>query len=258
MSASPETCDFRAFQTAFAARIRDPRGRPRPQAVPARRMRVYEELLFNNLEGFLLACFPITRTLLGARAWRRTVRRFFAEHRCTSPLFRDIPGAFLDWIEPLADTLFPKRPYLYEFMHYEWLELTVSVCPDEGVAGDIHEDADLLMEQPRLNPTAQLVCYHYPVHRIGPRFKSAGPDGQLYCYLVYRDRDDVVQFIVLNPASARLLDIIREGCDTGFAAMAQLARELGHTRPDTVVEMGTALLENLRRAGAMFALRRVS
>lgn len=256
MSRSPDTADFRAFQTAFAARIRDPHNQPRPRGVPARRMRVYEDLLFNNLDGFLLACFPVTRKLLGARAWRRTVRRFFAEHRCISPLFRDIPGAFLAWIEPRAENLFPERPYLSAFMHYEWLELAVSVCSDEDVAGEIRADGDLRMERPILNPTAQLVCYRYPVHRIGPRFKSAGPDGQIYGYLLYRDRDDTVQFIVLNPVAVCLLALLRDSELTGDEAMTRIAQELNHGDADFIVEMGHALLEKLRHAGAVIGTRR--
>ncbi len=81
-----EPMSFTEYQSAFAARIRDPRAAPRPPGAPDRRMRVYEELLYNNLEGFLLAGYPIARQLLGARAWKQTVRRFFAEHRCHSPL----------------------------------------------------------------------------------------------------------------------------------------------------------------------------
>lgn len=256
MNRSPDNRDFRAFQAEFAARIRDPRGQPRPQGVPARRMRVYEDVLFNNLEGFLLACFPITRKLLGIRAWRKTARQFFAEHRCHSPLFRDIPGEFLAWMEGSADQLFPKRPYLYEFMHYEWVELNVSICPDEIATSAIDPEGDLLVGRPILNPAAQLACYHYPVHRIGPRFKPTGQDGQTYCYLIYRDGEDSVQFIVLNPVSARLLEIVQAGCESGRAALLQIAQELNNDHPENIVEMGKTLLESLRHAGAVLGTGR--
>lgn len=257
MSRSPEKQDFRDFQAGFAARIRDPRGQLRPQGVPARRMRVYENLLFNNLDGFLLACFPITRQILGARAWRKTVRQFFAEYRCHSPLFRDIPGEFLAWMEPLAEQLFPKRPYLYEFMHYEWVELSVSIHPDEVAALAIDPDGDLLSGKPILNPAAQLVCYHYPVHRIGPRYKPTGQDGQTYCYLVYRDADDSAQFIVLNPVSARLLELIQDGAESGRAALLQIAHELSNNQPERIVEMGMTLLQSLHHSGAVLGTGRM-
>ncbi|MBZ0071145.1 MAG: putative DNA-binding domain-containing protein [Gammaproteobacteria bacterium] len=252
MSASPEPHDFRAFQASLAARIRDPRGQPRPPGVPARRMRVYEELLYNNLEGFLLACFPITRRLLGARAWRAMVRRFFAEHRSHSPLFRDIPGEFLAWFEPLAEALFPKRPYLYDFMHYEWVELAVSVAEEEVVPPGLEPGRELLAERPRLNPTARLAGYSYPVHRIRPRYRPKGTDKGAYWYLVYRDAAHAVRFIVLNPLSARLLELIRDTDLTGRAAMLRIADEMNHENPDLIVEMGRNLLEKLRHAGAVY------
>lgn len=256
MNRSPDNRDFRAFQAEFAARIRDPRGKPRPQGVPARRMRIYENLLFNNLESFLLACFPITRKLLGARAWRKTARQFFVQHRGHSPLFRDIPGEFLAWMEPRAGDLFPNRPYLYEFMHYEWVELKVSICPDEVATSEFDPGGDLLVGRPVLNPAAQLVCYHYPVHHIGPRFKPTGPDGQTYCYLVYRDDEDRVQFIVLNPVSARLLELLQAGCDSGRSALLQIAHELNNDHPENIVEMGKTLLESLRHTGAVLGTGR--
>lgn len=254
MSVSPDTCDFLAFQTAFAARIRDPREQPRPPGVPARRMRVYQELLFNNLEGFLLACFPITRRLLGARAWRRTVRRFFAEHRCASPLFRDIPAGFLAWIEPRAAELFPQRPYLCEFMHYEWLELAVATDPEE-CAVELDAHGDVLAGYPVLNPTARLARYRYPVHRIGPRYKCAGPADTEHVYLVYRDAADAVRFVLLNTVSMRLLDMLRGTRLTGHAALLRIAQEL-HLDAEAVIAAGRTLLEDLRRAGALSGIRR--
>lgn len=257
MNASPEHRDFRAFQRAFAARIRDPHAHPRPPGVPARRMRVYEQLLFSNLEGFLLAAFPITRKLLGARDWRAAVRRFFAEHRCRSPLFRDIAGEFLDWMEKQAAVLFPDRPWLYEFMHYEWLELAVSI--DAATTdGAIDPRGDLIAGRPVVNPTARLACYRFAVHRIGPRCTPSAPDDARHCYLLYRDQDDGVRFIVLSPVSARLLELLREAPLTGHEALLRIARELNHESAQALVGPGRAMLEQLRDAGAVFGTERIT
>ncbi|NWG86938.1 MAG: putative DNA-binding domain-containing protein, partial [Hydrogenophilaceae bacterium] len=65
----PETMDFQDFQKAFTGHIRDPKGSARSKGVPARRMKVYNELLYNNVEGFLLACFPVCRAILGQGKW---------------------------------------------------------------------------------------------------------------------------------------------------------------------------------------------
>lgn len=253
MRASPESTDFRSFQNAFAARIRDPRGQARPAGVPARRMRVYEQLLFNNLEGFLLACFPITRRILGARAWRTLVRGFFVEHRCESPLFRDIPAQFLAWLEPRAAALQPRRPWLYEFMHYEWLELVVS-ADDAKERDDVDARGDLLTQRPVLHPTARIARYRYPVHSIAPGRGRCRPDATGYAYLVFRDGTDTVRFIRLNQLSARLLELLRDGDLTGRAALLTIAGEL---RLDGAIttDAGKMLLEELRRAGAVLGTR---
>lgn len=247
----PEAPHFSEYQAAFAARIRDPRGASRPPGAPAKRMRVYEELLFNNLEGFLLACYPVTRKLLGARAWKKTARRFFRESRCHSPLFRDIPKAFLDWMEEYAGALFPELPFLPEFMHYEWLELGVSISPEEPDPAAIEPEGDLLSGRPALNPTARLACYRYPVHRIGPRFRPGAPDGQTWCYLLHRDADDAVRFTALNPVSARLLELIRTERPRGREALAAIAAELRQPHPDPVISAGHQLLLELRQSGAL-------
>jgi hypothetical protein len=212
-------------------------------------MQVYEELLFNNLNGFLLACYPVTRKLLGARAWTRTVRRFIIERRCHSPLFRDIPKAFLDWMSEQAESLFPGLPFLPEFMHYEWLELAVSISPEEPDPSMIDPDGDLLAGRPALNPSAQLVCYRYPVHLIGPRFKPTSPTPN--CYLLFRDPSDAVRFIALNPLAIKLLSMIRDHQPIGGEALACLA---GQTTPEqykTYLAAGKTLLADLRTHGAL-------
>ena len=257
MNGSPERRDFRDFQSAFAARIRDPHTHPRPPGVPARRMRVYEELLFSNLEGFLLAAFPVTRKLLGARAWRGTVRRFFAEHRCRSPLFRDISGEFLGWMEGKSVSLYPDRPWLYEFMHYEWLELAVSIDA-VSTDGAIDPCGDLIADRPVLNPTARLACYRFAVHRIGPCFEPCAANAAPHCYLLFRDRDDIVRFIVLNPVTARLLELLQEARLNGHEALRRIARELNQESPQMLMEPGRAMLEQLREAGAVLGTERMT
>jgi hypothetical protein len=260
---SPEMPSRADYQAAFAARIRNPASRsnpagaPRPPGAPTRRMRVYEELLFNNLEGFLLACYPVTRKLLGARAWKKTVRQFFVEHRCHSPLFRDIPKAFLDWLGEPPEARFPDLPFLVEFMHYEWLELAVSISPDETDPDAIDPAGNLLAGQPALNPSARLVCCRYPVHRIGPRFKPTAPDAEPNCYLLFRDTTDNVRFILLNTLAARLIALLADGqqpgCEklVGSDAIAQLAGQIEPERFPIYLDAGAVLLADLRAQGAL-------
>lgn len=255
MNALPETGGLRDFQAGFAARIRDPEGAPLPDGIPERRMRAYEELLFNNLQGFLQACYPITRKLLNDETWEQVVRQYFIEHRCRSPLFRDIPREFLDWLEPRADALFPGMSFLYEFMHYEWLEMAVSIDSTVADEAAIDPDGDLLTAVAVVNPTSRLACYRYPVHHIGPEFQPQAADGTTYCYLLYRDGDDRVRFIVLNPVTARLFELLGEGT-TGRAALLQIAKEINHQSHEALMESGLEQIKELHRAGVLLGTRR--
>ncbi len=253
-----DTADFKSFQAGFAARIRDPKGAPLPEQVPERRMRAYEELVFNNIQGFLLACYPITCKLLDDQQWDRIVRRFVMEHRCATPLFREIPQEFLGWLEDKFDQLFPEMPFLHEFMHYEWLELEVSITPDEADVRGIDRGGDYLGDLPVFNPTAQLACYSYPVHRIGPEYQPQQSDGQVYCYLLYRDAEDQVQFIQLNPVSARLVELLQQQDISGRDALLQIADEIDHQEPEALVEAGRGQLDVLHQAGVLLGTRRRS
>lgn len=247
--------DYRDFQGAFAARIRDPRAAPRPAGVPARRMRVYEELLYNNIDSFASLCFPISKQCLGARAWKRVVRAFFAAGRLHSPLFRDIPEAFLDWMAEEAPKRFPNKPWLAEFMHYEWLELAVQVHPDPADAAAIDPDGDLLAARVALNPAARLGCYRYAVERIGPR-KRPKADGQTHCYLVFRDATDGTRFIKVNPLSARLYEILDAEPVTGAQALDRLAAEIGQADPAALRASAVTLLDGLRAEGVILGAYR--
>lgn len=250
----PEPIGLAAYQASFAARIRDPRA-PLPRGAPARRMRVYQELLFNNLEGFLLACYPVTRKILGQRAWRRLVRRFFAEHRCHSPLFRDIPQAFLDWARGDADAVNADRPFLTDLLHYEWLELAVSLDPGRVEPGQVDAQGDLLAGIPMLHPSAQLASYPWPVHCIGPRVQPAVPDASAHHYLLFRDTRDAVRFIYLTPLSAALLALLQAQPAPGHQLLDQLA-ELGAVQQrEAFVRSGAELLEQLRQQGAILGTR---
>jgi uncharacterized protein len=239
------------YQHAFAAHIRDPRNHPRPAGVPARRMKVYNELLYNNLEGFLLACFPVTRRILGKRRWSRLVRAFFAGHRCRSPFFRQIPEEFVQWLQSGRGIEAADPPFLAHLAHYEWVELALDVSGVEPPLERVDAGGDLLAGRPALNPVSMQLSYPYPVHRIGPRFRPASPEADSTHVFVYRDLGDIVRFIVLNPVSARLIALLQTGDCTGSSALARIVEELRHPQPDVVVQGGAQVLNDLRAQEAI-------
>lgn len=248
MSDLPE---FQQYQHAFTARIRNPRANPRPDNVAARRMKVYENLLFNNLESFLLACYPVLRKVLGKRRWTALAKQFFAEHHCQSPLFRHIPEAFLRYLQDERQPLPDDPPFLTELAHYEWIELDLSISSQALAPNTFNPQGDLLAAQPVLNPVLTLLHYTYPVQRIGPRFKPTQPGADPTLIVAFRNDQHAVRFITLNPASYRLLDILRNEPVTGQAALEKIAQELCHPDPQQVISGGSEILANLHQAGAI-------
>jgi hypothetical protein len=249
-AAAPDLPAFQAFQFEFTRHIRDPKAHPRPQGVPARRMKIYNELLFNNLEGFLLACFPVLRQVLGKRKWTSLVRDFFAGHRCHTPFFRQIPDEFVHYLQSGRGARESDPPFLLELAHYEWIELVLSVSNKEAPA-DIEPDGDLLHAIPVLNPVLSVLQYAYPVHRIGPCFKPAAPPSEPTHLLVFRDAEFEVRFVHLNPVSARLVALLGEGLVTGQQALERIAEELKHPAPAAVISGGLDILRSLRAQQAI-------
>lgn len=233
---------FQEFQYAFARHIRAPRQHARPQGVPVRRMRIYNELLYNNLVGFLDACFPISQRILGERRWALLGKRFFAEWRSHTPYFREIPREFLRWLME-AESPVAMPAFMIELLHYEWAELAVDVM-DAPVPADIDESGDLLDKRPVVNPALMSLTYQWPVHRIGPSYRPRKPHPTQL--LVFRDDGCKVRFIEINPVSARLVGLLQSAAVSGRQALQQIAVELGHADPEAVVANGAALLRSLR------------
>lgn len=240
--------EFQRFQFKFARHVRDPRGAARPAGVPARRMGLYNELLFNNIESSLDACFPVSRDTLGTRSWPRLVRAFFRDWRCLTPHYREIPREFVRYLAEAAPAA-NLPPWLAELAHYEWAELAVDIM-DTPDAPSCETGGDLLEGRPVLAPALMNLAYAWPVHRIGPSHRPRKPVPAHL--LVFRRRDDSVGFMELNPVSSRLVTLLQEDGMTGRKAALRISDELSHPDSDIVTAGAAATLEALRQSGAIY------
>lgn len=249
----PELPEFQRYQFAFASHIRDPKSFKRPVGVEARRMKVYNEIVYNNTESFLLACFPVLRKVLGKRRWDRLARAFFAGHRSHTPYFRQIPDEFLQFLQDEweMDERYPE--YMLELAHYEWIELVLSVSNRDEQFAERDVNGDLIEGRPLLNPVLANLAYQYPVHRIRPSAKVVATPTFL---LVFRDAEFNVRFIEQSNVGARLLKLLEAGNRTGREAVMQLSGEIGHDNPSRLVDFARGFLEELRHAGAVLGTAR--
>lgn len=242
---------FQQYQLAFTQHLRDPKQHKRPQDTAGERMAVYEEIVFNNIFASVSACFPVAQQVLGKRRWLQLVRGFFRDYAANSPLFRQIPAAFIDYLKQQeASSDWPA--YLTSLCHYEWVELAVAANNQKTDCLTIDKDGDLLEGQPVFNPALQLLDYAYDVHKISPRYKPIAPvSTQL---LVYRNAEDLVKFVELNIVTFGLLTVLLEGKMTGRQALQQISQELGHAEPESVLQFGLQILEDFKRQGIILGV----
>ena len=248
---------FIATQAAFAGHIRDPQHRPAPDGIEARRMALYRELFFNNLAALLKGVFPVLQQLLPEARWRGMVRDFLIRHRCRTPLFLEISQEFLEYLANEREAAADDPPFLLELAHYEWVELALSVSDDEPDPGLSDPNGDLMAGSPVVSPLAWALSYRFPVHRIGPSFQPTEPDPGPTHLLVYRNRQDRVEFMEINAVTQRLLQLLHENPHwTGLDTATVIAGELRHPHPDQVLAAAAELLRDLRARDVITGTRR--
>lgn len=243
-----EQPSFIQTQQAFTAHIRDPAQQPRPVDVEARRMKIYRDLFYNNVEGFVASAFPILRSLIADEAWHAMVRDFFIRHRCQTPYFLEISQEFLLYLQQVREPQPNDPAFMLELAHYEWVELALTVAEGELLPESVDPNGDLLTGRPLLSPLAWPLSYQYAVHRIGEAYQPEAEDQQPTHLVVYRDRHDDVGFIEVNAVTAQLLVLLREQQGiTGSEALQQLAQAIQHPNPQLVIEAGSDILLQMRR-----------
>lgn len=238
---------FTAKQYEFSAHIRHPELNPCPVDVEARRMKVYSDLFYNNVEGFIANAYPVLREIHDDASWHLMVRDYFHTHKAKTPLFPEMPREFLYYLEHERNNEANDFPFLLELAHYEWAEMALSLSEQEVTQQTVPENTeDLLEVKPVLSPLAWPLSYQWPVHQISPDYLPAiCPDKMTYL-LLYRDNDFEIHFMELNPVTARLLQLIAEGSlNSGLNILQQIATELNHTDPQSVVQGGISIMHDL-------------
>lgn len=189
--------------------LRDPDHAPAPPNLELRRLNVYQELIFNNIEGFLTSGFPVLHRILSEDQWRALVALFVARHRALSPYFLDIGQEFFDFVQHSDEVRANLPRFTVELMHYERAELALDVST-EVLPTAASDDLVNLASLVSLSPLAWPLAYQYPVQKIGPDFQpDTVPELATYL-LVYRDRHHTVRFMELNGLSYALLASLQD------------------------------------------------
>jgi len=234
---------FQKYQLEFTAHIRNPAANKKPAKVKDSRMAVYREIVFNNIFGSVSTCFPVCKSILGALAWKKLVREFFAQHQATTPIFREIPQQFLQFLKTTKNL----PDYFEQLAHYEWVELAVASQPTAPIK--LSKKWDLLKETPILAPAHMLLEYDFAVHKIS---KKRLPESIESAHLlVFRKAENVVKFIELNSMTFELLSLIDENSMTGEQALVRLAEAIKHPDTNAMIQFGEKILADLANQGAI-------
>ena len=235
-------------QGNLAAHIRDPDHAPAPPGMEPRRLKIYRELFFNNIESMLAGNFPVIRQLLCSTPddirWSTLVRDFYREHPARTPLFTELAREFVRYLGTRAGHDDP--PWLAELAHYEWVELALQISESRADEVPHDPDGDLLDGRPLLSPLAWPLAYGWPVHRIGPAYQPDAAPAEPTFLLLQRDATGKVQFQQLSALTFRLLQRLDQHPDlTGREQLHALASEAGAGADDDFIDKGVAMFAQL-------------
>ncbi|UTF61170.1 DUF2063 domain-containing protein [Gilvimarinus sp. DA14] len=241
------------IQRQFAAHLRAPVRNPAPEGIEERRLDIYRDLIYNNIEGFIAGGFPVLREILADDHWHQLVRDFIDRHQSASPYFLQISQEFLTYLqnERAPDPRDP--PFLLELAHYEWVELALDVA-DETLPEAVPHD-DLLSAGIEVSKLLWCLSYQYPVHRLGPGYQPQTPPAELTYLLVYRNRADQVEFMLSNAATVHFIKLLQERAGSASDALARLAADMGGVDPAGLASFARNLLLDLQARDILWAAK---
>lgn len=252
----PDRPGFQNTQYGFAAHIRDPEGVPAPEDVEDRRMAIYRRLFFNNVRTLLGWNFPRLKRLHSEERWDALVGDYFSRHQSKTPYFPRIGEEFMEYLQNERGEREEDPPFMLELAHYEWMGKALAIAESDLETIPVDREGDLLDEVVIVSPLAWSFTYRFPVHRIGRKLRPAKAPETPTHVVIYRDRDDEIAHLELNPVSARLLQLLKENADrTTRAILEQITKELNHSDPDVVIRGGSEVLEDFRTQDIVLGTR---
>ena len=242
-------------QHTFTQHIRDPENAPAPEGIESRRISIYTDLIFRNIENFIANSFPVLRQVIHDDEWHIILRGFLKKHISRTPYFPKLPLEFLNYLEQEQDEI-ELPAFCIELAHYEWIEISLSFDPREISFKNVDQNGDLLKGIPVLSMLAQPHIYQWPVHKISSNFvPKEKPDEPTYL-IVYRDHLYDVGFIELNQIAAKLIEELQKNTDkTGEEILLDIAKQLQHPDPKVVIKGGSKVIQDFKKKDILLGVR---
>lgn len=192
---------LRALQLAWARHLRDP-SHPPPHDVAPQRIALYRSLCVGAVDALLATGFPRLGRALQAQAWQSLVARFYARHRCETPLFPQVGRELLAYLGAADAGDWPG--WVAELAHFEWTQQELLSAPATSPAVDAGPmTADSVG---MLSPLARVCGYRWPVDADEERLRrleQAPEDATLF--VVRRGADHELSVLRVPAFGYRLL-----------------------------------------------------
>jgi hypothetical protein len=243
---------FQKLQRQFLAHCRNPEQQPIPTGFDPQGTAIYVDLLYNKFNDSLTACFPVTYAILGEGVWQGLLKDFITEHRCLSPYYRQIPDEFVQYLQSERQVT-NDLPFLAELAHFEWIELVLSIAEALPVENESLSDVQLMEEVLVFTPVLKLMHYVWPVQQLNPRYQPDELPSVATHILGFRNAEDQVQFVALNPATANLMLKLQNG-RTAKQALQEFGKNLQPLELANLMLFGKDILRDLYCQGAIIGI----
>jgi hypothetical protein len=237
---------FKQHQQAFSEYIRTTTLSSAVSNLEDRRLKIYRELFFNNVEGFVSSAFPVLNEILNDDQWEVLVRDFFVTHPCDTPYFLKISEEFLQYLEYSKLDFLPV--FSYQLAHWEWMELFADVAE----TGDESEELPniTLTDTVTTNDCTWNVGYDFSVHKISSDYIPE--EAEATFLIVHRDSDLSVGFIEINPLSMLLFEQLKNNENTSVQDLLRDISEQQDISLDVIMQGG---LDIIRQWGLIGLLK---
>jgi hypothetical protein len=122
---------------------------------------------------------------------------------------------------------------------------------------EVDPDGDLLQGIPVRSVLAWTYAYQYPVHRISKDYQPTKPGEALTFLVVCRKANDDMDFLELNPVTARLLELIEANeQDSGRELLLKLAGEINYPDVEALLQHGAEAMQQMRQTEILLGTRK--
>jgi uncharacterized protein len=235
--------ELQQLLASLPAHIRDAH-RPAPPNIEERRLKVYRQLFYSNLDGLFSSNFPVLKKILGPQQWQSLINDFLREHQASTPLFPEIAREMLRYLETRRES-YPDPDWWLELAHYEGVELALDIS-DAQHPNQARDSNDFSLQKSlQLSALAWPLAYQWPVHRLSADNLPSAPPAQPSLLLVRRDSNYRIHFSELSPLSFRLLQLIAEEMSaTAETHLRRLAEEADAQDPQAFLLEGEKMIRS--------------